>query len=107
MKRDHQLLGGLTNWSHALVGSLFLTLFPMPIESAELNNAFKEKAFVAMKSPDAKKRKAAYRAFQHLGKETLDDYRAILEKAQAYHNKTLNHTMGLRGNPYTEHARGL
>ena len=107
MERDNQLLGLGANWSQALAVALFLMLFQMPIESAELNNAFKEKAFAAMKSSDAKKRKAAYRAFQHLGKETLEDYETILKKAQAYHSKALNHTMGLRGNPYTEHARGL
>lgn len=58
-----------------------------------------------MKSSDQGTRKAAYRTFQHLGKESMPGYRRILQKAKLHHQGAMRRAMGTRGNPYSEHAR--
>lgn len=84
-----------------------LLFLSMNVQSAELSDAFLEKALTAMKSSEPGKRKAAYRTFQHLGTESMPGYRRVLQKAKLHHQGTMRRAMSVRGNPYLEHARLL
>jgi len=85
--------------------SLILLSFSVGAQSAELSDAFMEKALAAMKSSDQGKRKSAYRTFQHLGPESMLGYRIVLQKAKLHHQGAMRRAMSVRGNPYSEHAR--
>ena len=71
-------------------------------ETAKLDRAFKERALAWMKHSDAKKRKTAYRTFQHLGEKSLKEYGELLREAQRYHQASMRNTMRIRGNPYIQ-----
>ncbi|MEJ6700714.1 MAG: CAP domain-containing protein [Akkermansiaceae bacterium] len=85
--------------------ALILLSFSVGAQSAELSDAFMEKAFAAMKSSDQGKRKSAYRTFQHLGPESMPGYRIVLQKAKLHHQGAMRRAMAVRGNPYTAHSR--
>lgn len=66
---------------------------------------FKRRANQWMVSPDAAKRKAAYRSWLQLGKEALPEYRQALEAAEKFHSKQLDELSRGRStvNPYAAH----
>ncbi|MCF7675705.1 MAG: CAP domain-containing protein [Akkermansiaceae bacterium] len=66
---------------------------------------FKRRANQWMVSPDAAKRKAAYRSWLQLGKGGLAEYRQALETAAKYHSKRLDELSRGRfsANPYEAH----
>lgn len=97
----------ITRGIQTACAAAFLLFAGVSAEGAELSKVFKERALAAMKSSNLAKRKAAYRTFQNLGRETFPAYREILQKAQTHHQAAMRRAMGVRANPYTEHARGL
>lgn len=81
---------------------LFPCTFSQDDDTPELGRSFKNRALAAMKHSDPKKRKSAYRTFQHLGKGVVKDYAALLRESQRYHQASMRNTMRVRANPYIE-----
>ncbi|MBK1853570.1 hypothetical protein JO972_01235 [Verrucomicrobiaceae bacterium 5K15] len=98
------------NLSHCRVALVLMTvalLACLPMEAAELSAAFKANALAAMKHSSPNKRKAAYRTFQHLGNEVMEDYLTLLQQAQLHHQGAMRRAMSVRANPYIEHATAM
>lgn len=84
----------------------FPCTFSQDDDTPELSRSFKNRALAAMKHSDPKKRKSAYRTFQHLGKGVIKDYAALLRESQRYHQASMRNTMRVRANPYIELGLG-
>ncbi len=87
-----------------MLGLMVLTWVQGQEEGASAD--FKRRASLWMVSPEAAKRKAAYRSWLQLGKEAQPEYRAALEQAAKFHSKRLDELFrgrGVAANPYAAH----
>lgn len=87
-----------------VLGLMVVSWVPGQEEGASAE--FKRRANLWMVSSEAAKRKAAYRSWLQLGKESLPEYRAALELAAKFHSKQLDELSRGRSpaaNPYAAH----